>query len=179
MMILKIVSKLNNKINCEIRRIKICQYCIKKPHDIKILGKIFCFQPILEIGTNVTLYPGVTFMGDGLITIGNNCKIGNNVVIYANKNGGIFIGNNTIIAANSYIIDSNHGIKNGNLIQNQKMESEKLLIGSDVWIGANAAIIKGAKLEDGVVVGANSLINKDIPKNAVCVGSPARIIKYR
>lgn len=52
-------------------------------------------------------------------------------------------------------------------------------IGNDVWIGCNSTILRGVRIGDGAVIGANSLVNKDVPPYAIVVGSPARIIKYR
>ncbi|MCW3082655.1 MAG: hexapeptide repeat-containing transferase [Bacteroidetes bacterium] len=52
-------------------------------------------------------------------------------------------------------------------------------IGNDVWIGCNSTILRGVKIGDGAVIGANSLVNMDIPPYAIAVGSPAKIIKYR
>lgn len=52
-------------------------------------------------------------------------------------------------------------------------------IGNDVWIGTDAVILRGVTIGDGAVVGANSVVTKNIPPFAVVVGSPARIIKYR
>lgn len=53
------------------------------------------------------------------------------------------------------------------------------IIGNDVWIGCNSTILRGVTIGDGAVIGANSLVNKDVPPYAIVVGSPARILKYR
>lgn len=52
-------------------------------------------------------------------------------------------------------------------------------IGNDVWIGCNVTILRGVKIGNGAVIGANSLVNKDVPPYAIVGGVPARIIKYR
>ncbi len=52
-------------------------------------------------------------------------------------------------------------------------------IGNDVWIGCNSTILRGLQIGDGAVIGANSLVNKDIPPYAIAVGNPAKVIKYR
>lgn len=52
-------------------------------------------------------------------------------------------------------------------------------VGHDVWIGCNSTILRGVKIGNGAVVGANSLVNKHVPPYAIVVGSPARIIKFR
>ena len=95
------------------------------------------------------------------------------------KEAGVYIGDNVQIAAQSYIIDTNHGIKKGILIKDQPNESAPIHIGSDVWIAANTVILKGVTIADGAVVGANALVNENIPNNAIAVGVPARVVKYR
>lgn len=139
----------------------------------------YCWNPNVVIGNNVQLYPGVTFFGDGEIVIGDNVKIGNNVVINASHDGGIYIGDGTIIAANTYIIDSNHGMSKGILIQDQPVISQSIKIGKGCWIAANCVIGKGALLEDGVVIGANSFANSHFIKDSIYAGSPAKYIKSR
>ena len=56
---------------------------------------------------------------------------------------------------------------------------EKVYVGNDVWIGANAIIKPKIKIGDGAVIGAGAVVTKDVPPYAIVVGSPARIIKYR
>ena len=56
---------------------------------------------------------------------------------------------------------------------------EPLRIGSDVWIGSNACILRGLAVGDGAVIGAGSVVTKDVPPYAVVVGNPARVLKYR
>lgn len=66
----------------------------------------------------------------------------------------------------------------GQLIRNDKFD-KPLIIGNDVWIGCNVTILRGVTIGDGAVIGANSLVNKDVPPYAIVAGCPARIIKYR
>lgn len=55
----------------------------------------------------------------------------------------------------------------------------KLIVGNDVWIGACVNILEGLRVGDGAIIGAGSVVTRDVPPYAVVVGSPARIIKYR
>jgi acetyltransferase-like isoleucine patch superfamily enzyme len=146
---------------------------------LKVLGKVYVNASNVKIGENLTLYPGVYFWGDGEIKIGDNVKIGVGTIIYA-KNV-VSIGNNVAIAANCYIIDSNHKVEKGILIRNQSLDIAEngIQIGNDVWIGAGCTIIKGAKINDGAVIGAMSLVNSEIKMNSIAYGIPARIIKQR
>jgi acetyltransferase-like isoleucine patch superfamily enzyme len=56
---------------------------------------------------------------------------------------------------------------------------KKIIIRDDVWIGSGAKILAGVKINQGAVIGANAVVTKDIPQNAIAVGVPAKVIKYR
>lgn len=60
-------------------------------------------------------------------------------------------------------------------IQNE----EQVVIGNDVWIGCYAIIMPGVTISDGAVIGAGSIVTKDVPPYAIVAGSPARILRYR
>ena len=148
-----------------------------KPHRLRMSGAIEMDVSKLTIGKNVRIFPGVVFWGEGEIIIGDNTKIGHNTIIFANST--IKIGSNSAIAADCYLIDSNHGIEKGTLINSQPFASEPLVIGDDVWISAGCKIVKGAQINNGAIIGALSFVNDEIPANAIAVGSPAKIKKYR
>lgn len=133
----------------------------------------------LKIGKNVTIYPNVSFSGGGEIELGDNVQIGEGTILYAHKK--ISIGNNVAVAGQCYIIDCNHGIEKGNLMQNQALVFDEagISIGNDVWIAAGCKIVKGAKINDGAVIGAMSLVNSEIPAYGIAVGIPASVKKMR
>jgi acetyltransferase-like isoleucine patch superfamily enzyme len=64
-------------------------------------------------------------------------------------------------------------------IDNPVVESHEIVIGNDVWIGAYAVLLGGAKLGDGCVVGAGSVVKKEVPPYSVVIGNPAEIIRKR
>lgn len=143
-----------------------------------IKGQVHWNAKNVKVGKNVVIYPGVYLSGSN-IEIGDNVKIGYGTIIFS-KNG-VKIGSNTIIAGQCYIIDTNHGIAKINLIQNQELETAEggIIIGEDVWIASQCSIIKGARIHDHAVIGANSLVNKDIPENAIAFGTPAKVASFR
>ena len=93
--------------------------------------------------------------------------------------GGVTIGKNTLIAAQSYIIDTDHGTHAGELIRNQQNTVAPVSIGEDVWIAAGGKILKGSQIHDGAIIGAASLVKGEIPANAIAVGVPAKVKKIR
>ncbi|KPH11466.1 hypothetical protein [Chryseobacterium sp. ERMR1:04] len=114
------------------------------------------------------------------IIIKDNVHINHNVHIGAiNK---IVIGNNTLIASNVLISDHNHGsiTKEENNIPPKErplFSKGEIIIGDNVWIGEYVSILGGVKIGNNVIIGSNSLINKDIPDNCVVGGVPAKILK--
>ena len=154
-------------------------YTKNKKANVNIKGKITLTNPNVHVGNNVTLYTNAVLWGDGDIVLGNNVDVGFGTVIFASKQGGVTIGDDTCIAGQCYIIDMDHGTKKGINVNKQPNVSQEIIIGKDVWIGAGAKILRGSKIGDGAVIGANSVVKGEIPENAIAVGSPARVIKYR
>jgi acetyltransferase-like isoleucine patch superfamily enzyme len=58
-------------------------------------------------------------------------------------------------------------------------ESEETIIGNDVWIGANSTVLAGVKIGDGAIIGAHSLVNKDVAPYSIVVGVPAKHLRFR
>lgn len=180
MKLLCFIEKVCNKIMVLYRKRLFAELTGNSVKTLKILGKLHLINKNVKIGKNVTFFEGVTIFGDGPVRIGDCVSIGQNTLIYASKKGGgITIGNNTQIAAQSYIIDVDHGIEKDVLIRNQDNTVAPICIGSDVWIAAGCKVLKGSVIHDGAVIGANSVVKGDIPENAIAVGSPARVKKYR
>lgn len=95
--------------------------------------------------------------------------------------GVIRIGNKCSISQHISMIASNHSTVLGIDISSQKWDESKtgITIGDDVWIGANCVILPGVHIHNGAVIGAGSVVTKDIPANAIAVGNPAKVIKFR
>lgn len=106
----------------------------------------------------------------------NRVKIGNHVFINSNvlfmARGGITIEDGVQIAANVQLLTNNHDPYNKRLLP-----CKPILICEDAWIGAGATILPGVRIGKHAVVGAASIVTKDVPDYAVAVGNPAKIIK--
>ena len=171
--------KTNERIKKRIRTRYFKEYTGNNVSTLNIYGNIHLINKNIKIGSHVSIYPEVQFFGDGEIMIGDNVTIGNGTIIYASKDGGVSIGNNTLISAQCYIIDSDHGTKQGTLIKDQKAVVDKVIIGNDVWISAGCKILKGSVINDGCVIGAMSLVKGVVPTNTIAFGIPAKPVKER
>ena len=114
---------------------------------------------------------------DVRLVIGDGCRIGHFNHIYATHS--IVIHDNVLTADKVYISDNLHGyqdIETPVLYQpiSQKGQVE---IGEGSWLGENVCVI-GSKIGRHCVIGANSVVTRDIPDYSVAVGAPAKVIKY-
>ena len=130
----------------------------------------------ISIGNNVIINRNVNIWGH-YFKIGNNVQINPNTCLY----GSIKIGNNVMIAPNCMLASGNHGIENNDIpmIFQKCTTKGNIIIEDDVWIGANSVILDGIIIRSGAVIGGGSVVTKDIPSNAIVVGNPAKIIRYR
>lgn len=103
-------------------------------------------------------------------------KIGRNVVVMPGclmmSAGGITIDDGALIAANVQLISNNH-----DLYQRQIITCRPVHIGKNAWIGAGATILPGVTVGDNAVVGAASVVTKDVAPDTIVAGNPARFIK--
>ncbi len=79
------------------------------------------------------------------------------------------------------MVSSNHGFERGKLIKEQPWTTDDnyIIIEDDVWIGANSVILPGVTIKKGAIIGAGSVVTKDVPQYAIVCGNPAHIIRYR
>lgn len=126
----------------------------------------------------------------GIISIGSYTTLnGPNIDIYA-QHSPVFIGKFCSIARNVSIQSHNHNFKrlstyfvNKNLFGGSESEDVsskgEIEIENDVWIGAHSVILSGVRIGNGAIIGANSVVSKDIPDYAIAVGSPAKVVGLR
>ncbi len=109
---------------------------------------------------------------------GQNISLGKNVFINSGccfqDQGGIEIGNNVLIGQQVVLATLNHDLIP---IKRANMQPSPIKIGNDVWIGAHATILPGVTIGDGAVIAAGAVVTKDVPKNTVVAGVPAKVIK--
>ncbi|WP_346934833.1 acyltransferase [Clostridium sp.] len=170
------ICRISNRIMRQIRLNRI-KKIYKTSNLINLYGKVQLDNPNIIFGNNVSLYSGVQIWGDGQITIGDNVAIGKDTIIFAHKP--MYIGSDTSIAGQCYIIDSDHGIVRSSLIREQPLDSEPIYIGRDVWIGAGCKILKGSIISDGAIIGAMGLVKNIIEPYSINVGIPVKKIGER
>ena len=134
------------------------------------------YSPIY-LSKNVQIYDHsvIQSLGGG-ITIGKNVILGEYTTIQAQAN--VTIEDDVLLASKIQIITNNHVYDDTKTpIKYQNNESKPVLIKMGAWIGINCTILSGVTIGRNSVVGAGSVVNKDVPDYCVVAGSPARIIK--
>ncbi|AZG35543.1 MULTISPECIES: acyltransferase [Shewanella] len=114
----------------------------------------------------------------GPITLGNEVAINHGCSLDGGRNG-IKIGSQTRIANNVTIYAFNHGMSPDTPVYQQPATSKGVVIGQDVWIGAQAGIVDGVTIGDHAVIGMGCIVTKDVPHYAIVAGNPARVIGDR
>lgn len=112
------------------------------------------------------------------LKIGVRSKVLNNVIIDAR--GGVEIGANTQIGFESIILTGSHNIYNSEMpILDQGMNFKCVTIGDDVWLGTRVIVLPGVSIGNGAIVGAGSVVTKDLEPNSIYGGVPAKFLKGR
>lgn len=126
-----------------------------------------------SIGDNVKIKAAVYIEYPENLTIGFGVSVQHFCVLSCY--GGLEIGDNVSIAHGVSIVTSAHPYGASGPIREAELESGKVRIGSNVWIGMKASILHGIDIGSDVVVGAHALVTRSIPDNSVSTGVPARI----
>lgn len=106
------------------------------------------------------------------ITIGKNVFL--NTSCHFQDQGGITIGDGTLIGHNVVLATLNH---NEDPALRDELRPAPIVIGKRVWIGANATVTPGVTIGDGAIVAAGAVVTKDVPPNTIVGGVPARILR--
>jgi acetyltransferase-like isoleucine patch superfamily enzyme len=115
---------------------------------------------------------------EGTVEIGEKTVIGQECTISAYQR--VRIGEQCVIADRAMFIDFDHGVVEVERpIRVQGIYKRDVEVGSNVWIGYGACVLRGVRVGDNAIVGTNSVVTRDVPANAVVAGIPAKIIRMR
>lgn len=132
----------------------------------------------VRIGAETSVMPHVIIRAGGSrkVRIGSHCSLNPYVCVF----GGATIGNHVRIATHVVIVPMQHRFDRTDVpIHGQGVTSKGVVIEDDVWIGMNVSILDGVRVGRGAVVGAGAVVTKDVAPEAIVVGNPARVLRYR
>lgn len=118
--------------------------------------------------------------GSGEVVIGDDCAINSGVVMYTGN--GIRIGDAVLIAANCTLAPTNHAFGDtARRIRDQGFQPSRggIVIGDDVWLGANVVVLDGAMIGQGCVVAAGSVVRGELEPYSIYAGIPATRVGAR
>ena len=141
----------------------------------------------------------IRVIGTGRISLGRGCRLGRECEFTTEESGEIILGDNirinrgvtltsysrvsigtfSIIGEFASIRDANHGMALGQPMRIQPHTSAPISIGKDVWIGRGSCILPGVTIGDGAIIGANSVVTRNVPPRTLVAGAPARVLRER
>lgn len=125
-------------------------------HRIHVHGNFKAINPHnIQIGRNVAINPGVF-----LVAV-----------------AGITIGDNVVLSARCMVIDTGLELDHSSPASERRHCAKAIVVNDGAWIGAGAIILSGVTVGKNSVVGAGSVVTKDVPSHAVVAGNPARLVK--
>lgn len=132
-----------------------------------------------KAGRNLSIYQGVVIINPQNVECGESTHIG--LFDYVQAGGGVTLGNNVLLGPFAKIWTQNHNYADPDApVYTQGYTFKPVIIGHDVWVGANAFIMPGVVLGDRCVVSANSVVGrKEYPEGTILAGYPARKIGTR
>jgi acetyltransferase-like isoleucine patch superfamily enzyme len=120
--------------------------------------KIRCHEGAVEIGAKTVLGQECTISAYQLVRIGEQC----------------------VVADRAMFIDFDHGVTEVERpIRQQGIYKRDTIVGSNVWIGYGACVLRGVRIGDNAIIGTNSVVTRDVPANAVVGGVPAKVLRMR
>ncbi len=133
----------------------------------------------MKIKGNTRIHPTASLRCGESIHLGQNSHINQYCCIWASEKSKIILGDNLLMGPGVKIFSSNHSTKLGLAMNEQDWKEKDVVIGNDVWLGANVVVVPGARIGDGSVVAAGAVVTKDIPPYSIVGGVPAKVIKER
>ena len=159
-----------NEISSRAR--EICSLLNRESSDVARIGELFSELIGEPVPESFRLFP--PFTSD----FGRNIHLGENVFINSGcrfqDQGGIWIGSGCLIGHNVVIATLNHDLDPDT---RQAMHPKPVVLGENVWVGAGAIIVPGVTVGDGAVIGAGSIVTRDVKARTIVAGNPARPIR--
>lgn len=173
----------------------IAKYRLKKNPGVKISPSAKVDYYKIRLGANCQLAIGngsiiqgpiITDRDGAVITVGDHTFIGSSNIISAER---VEIGDDVLIAWGCWIVDHNSHSISWEMRQNDVRDwyvgkkdwsnvvRKAIKINNKAWIGFNSTILKGVTIGEGAIVGAGSVVTKDVPPYTIVAGNPARIIR--
>jgi maltose O-acetyltransferase len=146
-------------------------------YNVALMRGMFWGIFLKKKGKQVYVMARVKIMSPQNVEIGNDVRINSDSKIAGQR--GIKIGNHVRISYNVNLVTENHEYRERRPISEQSYYGGPIIVGDDVWLGANVVVMPRIKIGSGAIVGANAVVTKDVKSNTIVGGVPAKFIKNR
>jgi len=126
-----------------------------------------------KVGSGVHVYPGTKIWAPWNLELGDECGVAKGSILYSQ--GKIIIGKRAVISQGAHLVTGTHDYKNSGF----KLITMPIQVGDHAWVAAEAFIHPGITIGEGCVIGARSVVTKDMPDWTICSGHPCIPIKER
>ena len=134
----------------------------------------------IRLGRASNISPDAAFSNAERIFIGDRARIGSRCHIWAGpRNGTIRIGDDVLMGPEVMITAATYNYNSGSPVTDQSMRESDVTIGNDVWLATRVIVLPGARIGDGAIVSAGSVVRGEVPPYAIVAGSPASIVGHR
>ncbi len=142
--------------------------------------KKICEKKFAKFGDGAEFRSGAYAVTCSNIYLGNNVVIRPGSFMMADSNGGIYIEDDVLVGSGVHMYVANHRFNDVNIpiYYQGHTESKTITIKRGAWLGANVILLSGVTVGANSVVGAGSVVTKDVPPRCIVGGNPARIIRY-
>lgn len=180
--IIKCVISFISTFHC---RMKMRAIGIRYGKNVRFKGNSLFFRDPLSkisVGDNCLFVSSSRFNNRGInhkcilatksnaeIQIGNKCSFSGVSIV---SSCSVVIGNNVLVGANCQI-----GDRNGHEDRYPQFHPKPVVIKDNVWLGMNVVVMRGVTIGENSIIGANSVVTKDIPANSIAAGMPARVLR--
>lgn len=144
--------------------------------------RAFCQARFARFGEGAEVRPGVYVIGCSRVSLGSRVVLRPGTMFFADLRpggAGIVVEDDVLIGSGVHVYTNNHRFDDVTrpIIDQGHSPSETVTIRRGAWIGANAILLPGVTIGENAVVGAGSVVTRDVPPRTVCGGAPARVIK--
>ncbi|MDV6233169.1 acyltransferase [Rhodococcus cercidiphylli] len=153
------------------------------PNFKQVLLQRLAIRSNVVHGARLHVGPGSVLWAPRLLSVGNDVYVGKNVTLQFDGtigDGALFANGCGVVGRHDHdYTQVGTAIRNAAWVGDAPDLSEETHIGSDVWIGFNAVVQSGIRIGNSCLVGAGSVVTKDLPDNSIAAGVPARVLKAR
>jgi maltose O-acetyltransferase len=133
----------------------------------------------MSIGRKSSVSSSARFFHGENIEIGSRTNINRGCMLWAGKTARIIIGNDCLTGPGVKIIASKYQVKGTEIIRSFPQFEKDIIIGNDVWLGANSVVLPGVRIGMGAIIGAGAVVTKDVAEYDIVAGVPAVKINSR